>query len=85
MNVFLMLPIRSWTYCSPKAFSNVLFLERHKVKLIIEDAKVEEVALLVDLYVANHKCFEFYNVLNLSFTSCICVLVLKFQLIAPAY
>jgi hypothetical protein len=81
-----MLPIHSWTSYSPRDFSNVLlFLESHKVKLIVENAKVEEAAFFVDLKAANHKFFEHYNVLNLSFTSCICVLALRFQPIVPIY
>jgi len=59
-----MLPIHSWTSYSPRDFSNVmLFLERHMVKLIVENVEVEEIALLVDLYEANHNFFEYYNAL----------------------
>jgi hypothetical protein len=81
-----MLPIHSWTACSPRiCFDVLLFLEWHRVKLIVEDVKVEEVALLVDLYVANRKFYEYYNVLCLSFTSCICVMAFRFQHIVLAY
>jgi len=59
-----MLPIHSWTSYSPRDFSNVmLFLERHMVKLIVENVEVEEIALLVDFYEANHNFFEYYNAL----------------------
>ncbi len=63
-----MLPIHSWTTCSPRIFWDVMFfLESHRVKLIVEDAKVEEGALLVDVYAANRNFFEYYTVLNLHY------------------